>query len=208
MKIKLLTWPERLYWLAPAFLCSLISHHPFPCPNPHPSLTGFRSPDHESSSLSHSLYFLSAYHAPPPTLLECLHCEARTLSCLLVCHHLVQCLPCNRWSINICWVNKQQGSNWKMGSFNPPEWLQDALQLNLIASVLLDPLVKWEGFPGGSIGKESACNVGDLGWKIPWRKEQLPTPVFYPGEFHGLFHGVASSQTQLSDFHSGEMRWP
>ena len=61
-------------------------------------------------------------------------------------------------------------------------------------------------FPGGSVGKESACNVGDLGWKIPWRKEQLPTPVFYPGEFHGLFHGVANSQTQLSDFHSGEMR--
>ena len=23
--------------------------------------------------------------------------------------------------------------------------------------------------------------------KIPWRKEQLPTPVFWPGEFHGLY---------------------
>ena len=22
--------------------------------------------------------------------------------------------------------------------------------------------------------------------KIPWRKESLPTPVFWPGEFHGL----------------------
>ena len=42
--------------------------------------------------------------------------------------------------------------------------------------------------------------------KIPWRKEQLPTPVFYPGEFHGLFHGVTKSQTRLNDFHSGEMR--
>ena len=21
---------------------------------------------------------------------------------------------------------------------------------------------------------------------IPWRKERLPTPVFWPGEFHGL----------------------
>ena len=38
--------------------------------------------------------------------------------------------------------------------------------------------------------------------KIPWRKEQLPTPVFWPGEFHGLFHGVAKSQTQLSTFHT------
>jgi len=88
-----------------------------------------------------------------------------------------------------------------------------------------------EGFPGSSVGKESACNVGDpssipgsgrsageqigyplqyswaslvaqlvknlpamhetwvrsLGWKDPQRRERLPTPVFWPGEFHGLY---------------------
>jgi len=22
---------------------------------------------------------------------------------------------------------------------------------------------------------------------IPWRREWLPTPVFWPGEFHGLY---------------------
>ena len=38
--------------------------------------------------------------------------------------------------------------------------------------------------------KETACHVGDLGFdpwvgKIPWRRERLPTPVFWPGEFHG-----------------------
>ena len=52
------------------------------------------------------------------------------------------------------------------------------------------------GFPCGSVGKESTCNAGDLGsilgfspWveKIPWRRERLPTPVFWPGEFHGLY---------------------
>ena len=43
--------------------------------------------------------------------------------------------------------------------------------------------------------------------KIPWRREQLSTPALLPGEFHGLhsmdciIHGVAKSQTQLSDFH-------
>ena len=46
------------------------------------------------------------------------------------------------------------------------------------------------GFHGGSDGKESACNAGDPGFdpwaeKILWRKEWLPTPVFF-GEFHGL----------------------
>ena len=61
------------------------------------------------------------------------------------------------------------------------------------------------GFPGSSAGKESACNVGDLGsipglgrspgeenathssilaWRIPWTG-----------------HGVTKSQTRLSDFH-------
>ena len=25
--------------------------------------------------------------------------------------------------------------------------------------------------------------------KIPWRRERLPTPVFWPGEFHGLYNG-------------------
>ena len=32
--------------------------------------------------------------------------------------------------------------------------------------------------------------------KIPWRRERLPTPVFWPGEFHGLCSpGVAKSRT-------------
>ena len=44
------------------------------------------------------------------------------------------------------------------------------------------------GFPGGSDVEESTCNVGDLGsisvGKIPWRRrEWLPTPVFWPGEY-------------------------
>ena len=39
-----------------------------------------------------------------------------------------------------------------------------------------------QGFPGGSAGKESACNAGDPGsnsWvrKAPWRRDRLPTPV-------------------------------
>ena len=45
------------------------------------------------------------------------------------------------------------------------------------------------GSPGGSDGKESACNAGDQGL-IPGlgrspRREWLPTPIFLPGESHG-----------------------
>ena len=46
------------------------------------------------------------------------------------------------------------------------------------------------GFPGGSDGKESSCNVGDLGLipglgRRPGEGNGNPLPVFLPGEFHG-----------------------
>ena len=38
--------------------------------------------------------------------------------------------------------------------------------------------------------------------KISWRRERLPTPVFWPGEFHGLYRPwAAKSQTWLGNFH-------
>ena len=37
--------------------------------------------------------------------------------------------------------------------------------------------------------------------KILWRRKRLPTPVFWPGEFHGLYVSWTKSQTRLSDFH-------
>ena len=47
------------------------------------------------------------------------------------------------------------------------------------------------GLPCGSAGKESACNMGDLGLipglgRFRWKRERLPTPIFWPGEFHEL----------------------
>ena len=46
------------------------------------------------------------------------------------------------------------------------------------------------GFPGGSDGKEYACNAGELGsipgsGRSPGRREWQPIPVFLPGESHG-----------------------
>ena len=43
-----------------------------------------------------------------------------------------------------------------------------------------------------SAGNASTCNVGDLGsipglGRFPWRRERLPTPVFWPREFHRLY---------------------
>ena len=38
----------------------------------------------------------------------------------------------------------------------------------------------FRGFPDSSVGKESACNIGDLSSipGSPWRRDRLPTPVF------------------------------
>ena len=60
----------------------------------------------------------------------------------------------------------------------------------LVTQLVKNPPAMWETW------------VQSLGWEDPWRRERLPTPVFWPGEFHELCsHGVAKSWTQLSDFH-------
>ena len=35
----------------------------------------------------------------------------------------------------------------------------------------------------------AVLETGSDGWvgRIPWRRERLPTPVFWPGEFHGMY---------------------
>ena len=42
--------------------------------------------------------------------------------------------------------------------------------------------------------------VRPLGRKIPWRRERLPTPVFWSGEFHGLYslRGCKESEKRVT----------
>ena len=67
------------------------------------------------------------------------------------------------------------------------------------------------GFPGGSEGKESACNAGDLGLipglgralregnGYPLQYSYLETPMDR-GAWWAVVHGVTKSRTRLSDF--------
>ena len=64
-----------------------------------------------------------------------------------------------------------------------------------------------KGFPCGSAGKESACNVADLG-SIPGLGRSPGEGKGYPLQYSGLensmhciVQGVAKSQTRVSDFH-------
>ena len=63
------------------------------------------------------------------------------------------------------------------------------------------------GFPGGSAGKESACDMGDLGL-IPGMERSPGEGKGYPLQCSGLenstdciVHGVAKSWTRLNDLH-------
>ena len=61
------------------------------------------------------------------------------------------------------------------------------------------------GFPCGSAGKESACNVGDLGSVFGLGRypgEEKGYPLQYSSLENSMdctVHGVAKSQTRLSD---------
>ena len=64
------------------------------------------------------------------------------------------------------------------------------------------------GFPCGSAGTESDCNVGDLG-SIPGLGRSPGEGKGYPLQYSGLensmdyiVHGITKSWTRLSNFHS------
>ena len=74
-------------------------------------------------------------------------------------------------------------------------WRSDSYPLqyswvSLVAQLVKNPPAMWETWLDPWVGK------------IPCRREQLPTPAFWPGEFHGLYGpwGLKESDTteQLS----------
>ena len=75
----------------------------------------------------------------------------------------------------------------------------------LYSSVLYTIPLGHFGLPCGSTaGKESTCGSGGLGlipWvgKIPWRKDGVPTPVFWPGEFHGLYSSRGRKESDTTE---------
>ena len=69
------------------------------------------------------------------------------------------------------------------------------------------------GFPCGSAGKESTCNVGDLG-SIPGLGRSPGEETGYPVQYSGLenfmdcvVHGVTKSWTRQSNFHTHTVSW-
>ena len=75
----------------------------------------------------------------------------------------------------------------------PWKWAEIILGLNPLA---IEETLVFLGFsilglPLSTAGKESACTwetwVWSLCWEGPLEKQKATTPVFWPGEFHGLY---------------------
>ena len=105
-------------------------------------------------------------------------------------YHLLAARPFpSRWglrdSLSDCWEPS-------------PQIKASLLFLNFLKSALRMMSV----FPGGSDGKESACQCRRSRFDpwmrmIPWRREWLPTSVFLPGESHGQRNLVGYSSWGL-----------
>ena len=91
-------------------------------------------------------------------------------------------------------------------SFCSTAWKTSSIW-NQQARSCLEGLSTYMGFPGGSAGKASACNAGDLG-SIPGLGRCPGDGKGYTLQYSGLenpmdciVHGVTKSQTRLSYFH-------
>ena len=61
-----------------------------------------------------------------------------------------------------------------------------------------------QGFSCGSTGKEMACNQGDLGsipalGISPGEGKRLPIPVYWPGQFHGLYSPWGRRESDMTE---------
>ena len=71
---------------------------------------------------------------------------------------------------------------------------------------IINTVLCYMGFPCGSGGEESACNVGDLGF-IPGLGRPSGEGKGYPlqysglGEFHGLYSPWGHKESDTTDFH-------
>ena len=59
--------------------------------------------------------------------------------------------------------------------------------LLLVAQLVKNPPAMWETWVNPWVGK------------IPWRRERLPTPVFWSGEFHGLYSPWGCQELDMTE---------
>ena len=88
-------------------------------------------------------------------------------------------------------------------SFKHPTKLHSCVTLQSDFFLFLFTHFHHQSLPCGSAGKESTCSAKTWvqSWvgKIPRRRERLPTPVFWPREFHGLYSPWGRKELDTTD---------
>ena len=87
-------------------------------------------------------------------------------------------------------------------SFKHPTKLHSCVTLQSDFFLFLFTHFHHQSLPCGSAGKESTCSAKTWvqSWvgKIPRRRERLPTPVFWPREFHGLYSPWGRKESDMT----------
>ena len=97
----------------------------------------------------------------------------------------------------VTWKCHSQGDGWHWGTVCG-SWpvlrhyllnLEDSAShpVSLIAQLVKNPPAMQE------------TPVHFLGWKIHWRRERLPTPAFWPREFHGLYSSWSCKESDTTE---------
>ena len=109
-------------------------------------------------------------------------------SCLTLCEPV----DCSPPSYSVHGISQARILEWVAISFSRgSSWPKDRTHISYITGRFFTAeLPGISGFHCGSAGKESACNVEDLGsipglGRSPGEGNRVPTPVFWPGEFLG-----------------------
>ena len=71
--------------------------------------------------------------------------------------------------------------NWEIGIDIYIDWA------SLVAQMVKNPPAKRETWAQSLVGK------------IPWRRERLPTPIFWPREFHGLYSSCCRKTSDTTE---------
>ena len=87
---------------------------------------------------------------------------------------------------NMCWGLGASTNAW-------PSSL--CLRASLVAQLVKNPPAMWE------------TSVQSLSGKIPWRRERLLTPIFSPGEFHGLCSSWGHKKSDMTEQLSLTCTW-
>ena len=122
----------------------------------------------------------------------CMRMQARTHTCMLSCSQLSCTMDCSQPGSSAHGILQARILEWvATRSSKGSSRSRDGTHVFYLAGGFFTISTAW-GFPCGSAGKESCLQYGRPGFdpwvgKIPWRRERLPTPVFWPGKFHGLY---------------------